>query len=209
MADALVSCEQNLGGESSLGLHEGAFANVSPHRRNVATLLRLRYDLATICPPFVLGPIIHQADSAETLNTCMRNQGRGPVILADAQPLRRGTRISRDKRPTTRQSSPLVSSATSAMSPGLMSRLCSCQKLEESASGSQRVSQGFEHPLIAGTFTHQLLLDHVRSQPEMVQAFPKATQGKPGTEVPKQNWFDCSRSEKMLGLKPTPERDTA
>lgn len=28
------------------------------------------FDLVTICPPYVLGPIIHQADSAESLNTC-------------------------------------------------------------------------------------------------------------------------------------------
>lgn len=31
-----------------------------------------RFDLVTICPPYVLGPIIHQASSPDSLNTCER-----------------------------------------------------------------------------------------------------------------------------------------
>lgn len=33
-------------------------------------ILIIRFDLVTICPPYVLGPIIHEASSPETLNTC-------------------------------------------------------------------------------------------------------------------------------------------
>lgn len=40
-------------------------------------------------------------------------------------------------------------------------------------------------------------------------AFPDTTRGVPGKEVPPQNWFDCSRSLKTLGITPTHESKTA
>ncbi len=32
-----------------------------------------RFDLTTICPPYVLGPIIHEVPSPDSLNTCRAN----------------------------------------------------------------------------------------------------------------------------------------
>lgn len=42
----------------------------APHLFSCQLCLTHRFDLATICPPFVLGPIMHQADAAKDLNTC-------------------------------------------------------------------------------------------------------------------------------------------
>lgn len=33
-----------------------------------------RFDLVTICPPYVLGPIIHEAATPEALNTCKQRE---------------------------------------------------------------------------------------------------------------------------------------
>ncbi|KAL7420788.1 hypothetical protein Q5752_004741 [Cryptotrichosporon argae] len=98
------------------------------------------YDLATTCPPYVLGPIIHEAASSMSLNTFYPSEQLGLTAL---------------------------------------------------------------------TFTLQVLIDHVRTQPHLVEAFAKLVDGTPGAPVPPQNWFDCSRSLKTLGMTPTPDKSTA
>lgn len=63
--------------------------------------------------------------------------------------------------------------------------------------------------LKAGTFSMQVLLDHVHAEPELVEAFPDAVKGTPGQAVPVQNWFDCSKSQKALSMQPRSEKETA
>lgn len=45
------------------------------------------WDLVTVCPPYVLGPIIHEAATPESLNTCElfakggADQSRGQLVF--------------------------------------------------------------------------------------------------------------------------------
>lgn len=38
---------------------------------HITVLAHTRFDVVTVCPPYVLGPIIHEAASPKTLNTCL------------------------------------------------------------------------------------------------------------------------------------------
>jgi len=60
-----------------------------------------------------------------------------------------------------------------------------------------------------GTFNMQVLLDYVHAEHDVVDVFPETTKGVRGAEVSAQNWFNCTRSQKILDLKTTPERRTA
>lgn len=64
---------------------------------------------------------------------------------------------------------------------------------------------------MTGTFTNQVLIDQILSPKgqHLLQDFPNLVRGEPGKEVPPQNWFDCSRSLSLLGIKPRHESETA
>lgn len=108
-----------------------------------------------------------------------------------------------------------VSYAMCATSRAATSRRLFCPKPPARGLASQRVStavNGLCMPLNSlGTFTIQVLLDHIHdpANAHLLSAFPKAVRGIPGKEVPPQNWFDCSRSLKVLDMKPTDEGRTA
>lgn len=95
-------------------------------------------------------------------------------------------------------------------SPTSMSRRCCYPRPRASGSASQPVSLADVHRHShIGTFTHQILLDHVNADPTLAQAFPRAVRGVPGALVPPINVFDTSRSHKALGIEPRDEGKTA
>ncbi len=109
---------------------------------------------------------------------------------------------------------PAVFSATYEMSPGVMSMRSFRHMQPVKDSASQLVSPS-KHVLMMlrffalGTFNMQVLLDYVHAEHDVVDVFPETTKGVRGAEVSAQNWFNCTRSQKILDLKTTPERRTA
>lgn len=139
------------------------------------------FDLATVCPPYVLGPIIHEAATPESLNTSVANWY---------------AYLNGDK------------TADDAAAPaGILCDVRDVASVHVKAlllpeAGGQRFG------VATRTFTIQTLLDAVAT-PEFLAAFPKTVRGVPGTPVPPQNWFDCTKSLKMLDVTPTHESRTA
>ncbi len=140
------------------------------------------FDVATICPPYVLGPLIHQASSPEALNTSAANWY---AYLAGQK------------------------TAADATAPAGI--LCDVRDVARAHVNALLLPEagGQRFGVATRTFTIQTLLDHVLGNEKLVAAFPSITRGEPGAAVPPQNWFDCSRSLKTLGIEPTHESRTA
>ncbi|WOO81690.1 Ketoreductase azaE [Vanrija pseudolonga] len=140
------------------------------------------FDVVTICPPYVLGPIIHEAASPETLNTSVGDWYKY-----------------------------LTGEKTTADATAPAGVLCDVRDVADVHVKAllQPEAAGKRFGIATRTFTHQILLDHVNADPKLAQAFPHAVRGVPGQAVPPINIYDTSRSHKALGIEPRDEGKTA
>ncbi len=134
------------------------------------------WDLVTVNPPLVFGPIIHQVNSAEKLNTS----------VAQVWGLFHGSKKEED----------LLAPAGNCVDVRDVA-YAHVQSLETEEAGGNRFAASL------GTFTWQDVADAIRSDPNVPQEWkdkvPKGKEGE-GKNV-KQNELDGSKATKVLGLK--------
>ncbi|GMK54055.1 hypothetical protein CspeluHIS016_0106410 [Cutaneotrichosporon spelunceum] len=140
------------------------------------------FDVVTICPPYVLGPLIHDVPSPDALNTSAANWY---AYLSGQK------------------------SADDAIAPAGI--LCDVRDVARAHVRALLLPEagGQRFGVATRTFTIQTLLDHVTGNDKLMAAFPDTVRGPPGKPVPPQNWFDCSHSLKVLGIELTHESKTA
>ncbi|GAA5899521.1 hypothetical protein JCM6882_001139 [Rhodosporidiobolus microsporus] len=141
------------------------------------------FDIATVNPPLIFGPIIHQCESKEKLNTSVNNFYSfllGSKSAADAQ-VGFGSLV--DVRDVAR---------------------IHIDALVTPEAGGERF-------LVSNTdSSYQPLLDLFFSAapPSLLAAFPNAQRGNPGQPKPRANVIDAGKARKTFGWEPIPVEKT-
>ncbi|POY72851.1 hypothetical protein BMF94_4106 [Rhodotorula taiwanensis] len=142
-----------------------------------------QFDITTIQPPLIFGPVIHQVPSPDKLNTSVNNFYQFLVGNKSAEDAQNGFGSYVDVRDVAK---------------------IHVESLLNDHAGNQRF-------LVATTdSSYQPLLDTYfnNASDDLKSAFPKAQQGKPGNSKPKANTIDTSKAQKTFNWKPIAEKDT-
>ncbi|GAA5860946.1 hypothetical protein JCM8547_003897 [Rhodosporidiobolus lusitaniae] len=135
------------------------------------------FDIATVNPPLIFGPIVHEVPSADKLNTSINNFYQFLV----------GNKSADD--------------AQTAF--GSLVDVRDVAQIHVDALVNDKA--GNERFLVATTdSSYQPLLDafFLHASPALLQAFPNAVKGHPGTEKPKQNVIDTTKARRIFGWEP-------
>ncbi|GAA5942535.1 SDR family oxidoreductase [Sporobolomyces koalae] len=135
------------------------------------------FDIATVNPPLIFGPIIHQVDSPSKLNTSVNNFYQYLIGKKDADSAQTGFGSLVDVRDVAR---------------------IHIDALVTEQAGNERF-------LVSNTdSSYQPLLDlfFEKAPQQLLEAFPNAERGKPGTAKPEQNLIDNSKAKRTFGWEP-------
>ncbi|KAK4699734.1 hypothetical protein P7C70_g6524, partial [Phenoliferia sp. Uapishka_3] len=141
------------------------------------------FDLATINPPLIFGPILHDVKSAASLNTSV---GAFYAFLTGAK------------------------KDDDAMAPlGSYIDVRDVAKLHVDALSIEEAG-GKRFAASSGSFYYQLALDtlHAPSNSDLLLQFPKAVAGHPHATAPVQNVLDASRAKELFNWTPIPFEKT-
>ncbi|KAM0753796.1 putative D-lactaldehyde dehydrogenase [Meredithblackwellia eburnea MCA 4105] len=135
------------------------------------------FDLATINPSLIYGPLLHPVPSAASLNTSVG------IFYSFLQ----GNKTEED-----------------ALVPyGECVDVRDVAQLHLQALITQEAG-GKRFPTSTCDFYYQKALDVVFSRPDLVTKFPNAVKGKTGAPAPVQNRIDCTTAKQMFGWTPIP-----
>ncbi|KAI5477461.1 D-lactaldehyde dehydrogenase [Pseudohyphozyma bogoriensis] len=139
------------------------------------------FDIATVNPPLILGPLLHQFSGAKGLNTSVNNWYQFLI----------GNKADKDA----------VTIDTQFVDVRDVAQI-HVDALSNDAAANQRfvVNNG---PLF-----WQAFLDYVHSDKSLSSAFPDAIKGQPGTKQPESNQLDASKAKKTFGWEPIPWEKT-
>ncbi|GAA5992961.1 hypothetical protein JCM5350_003061 [Sporobolomyces pararoseus] len=135
------------------------------------------FDLATINPPLIFGPIIHDVPSPDKLNTSVANFYKFLTGEKDSEAATAGFGSMVDVR-----------DVAQLHIDALVTEGASNQRFSVSNTDS----------------SYQPLLDlfFEKAPSSLLEAFPRAEKGKPGTPKPKQNQIDNSKAKKTFNWEP-------
>ncbi|GAA5864785.1 hypothetical protein JCM1840_004901 [Sporobolomyces johnsonii] len=141
------------------------------------------FDITTINPPLIFGPIIHQCPSADKLNTSVNNFYQYLIGKKDAKSAQTGFGSLVDVRDVAR---------------------LHIDSLVTPEAGGQR----FLVSNTDGSYQQFLDIFFAQASDSLKASFPNAERGKPGTPKPKQNVIDASKAKKVFGWEPVKVEDT-
>ncbi|GAA6062179.1 hypothetical protein JCM10212_001343 [Sporobolomyces blumeae] len=135
------------------------------------------FDISTVNPPLIFGPIIHQVPSPDKLNTSINNFYQFLIGKKDAEAAATGFGSFVDVRDVAKVH-------------------VECLKVEQA---------GGERFLVSNSDScYQPLLDiyHAKASDSLKATFPQAEKGTPGKGNPKQNKIDTAKARKVFGWEP-------
>ncbi|TNY24036.1 hypothetical protein DMC30DRAFT_413521 [Rhodotorula diobovata] len=141
------------------------------------------FDLTTIQPPLIFGPLLHQCEKPESLNTSVNNFYQFLEGNKSAEDAQTGFGSFVDVRDVAH---------------------LHVESLVKEEAGNERF-------LVATADTsYQPLLDlfFQHASPALKDAFPSAQKGNPGAPKPTQNVIDTSKARRVFGWAPKDPKDT-
>ncbi|BGP57958.1 hypothetical protein JCM8202_002143 [Rhodotorula sphaerocarpa] len=142
-----------------------------------------QFDIVTVQPPLIFGPVIHQVASPDSLNTSVNNFYQFLVGKKSAEDAQTGFGSFVDVRDVAK---------------------IHVESLLNDKAGNQRF-------LVATTdSSYQPLLDlyFQHASDDLKASFPNAERGKPGQPKPKANTIDTSKVRETFGWTPVADKDT-
>ncbi|GAA5840560.1 hypothetical protein JCM11251_007615 [Rhodosporidiobolus azoricus] len=142
-----------------------------------------QFDIATVNPPLIFGPIIHQCESADKLNTSVNNFYKFLTGEKSAEDAQVGFGSLVDVRDVAR---------------------IHIDALVKDEAGSERF-------LVSNTdSSYQPLLDlfHSHAPSSLHEAFPSAQKGNPGQPKPEANVIDAGKAKRTFGWEPVEVQKT-